>query len=115
MCVSVLQEEEERQRQDILTKKQEQEQTLAAKAANIARIRRLAHAQAAVRKQVQKEAEQKRKAQVGAVGLLLLVLVDCSSHSRERLPAKQGRFEGGAKHLLTCVCQRKGGRVPCTK
>lgn len=62
-----LQLEETRQREDIHKAKQDRDAMLAGKAANIARIRRIAHAQAAVRRHQAQERQAARAAQVSRV------------------------------------------------
>ena len=62
-----LQLDEARQRENILKAKQDRDAMLAGKAANIARIRRIAHAQAAVRRHQTQERQAARAAQVSRV------------------------------------------------
>ena len=67
LCHLWLQLEETRQREDIQKAKQDRDAMLAGKAANIARIRRIAHAQAAVRRHQAQERQAARAVQVGCV------------------------------------------------
>ena len=66
-CCLWLQLEETRQREDIQKAKQDRDAMLAGKAANIARIRRIAYAQAAVRRHQAQELQAAREAQVSRV------------------------------------------------
>ena len=85
--------EEEAMRRHILKKKEERDARLMAKAANIGRVRRLAHAQALLRRQRQEAekdaAEQARQAQEDA---LVLELDEKLRNKREKIHAENERI-----------------------